>query len=199
MPRIPRVALVAGGAAAAALAAIGGVAILVGAPSASGDAARVPTAVTVMQGDGTKAPAVDAAAAKVVEVQLSEIVPGYRFVADDSFHYSDEGGADYTRLSGTAPGLGGIGVSVYRHFDAAELRAAKLVQTSDPALGTFWVGALDRDLTSVYFQPLSGPPIWLGEHASSRDGPAPALDDVKALAVKIAGLPAVQALAGEKH
>jgi hypothetical protein len=198
MPKISRVALVTGTAAAMALAAAGGVALVVGAPDASGGAPRPSTAVTVYKRDGTRAPAVDPDAAMAFERQLSELVPGYRFIADDSFDYSDKGGANYIRLTGTASGLGGIGVSVYRHFDASELRAADLTETREPSLGTFWVGALDQDMTSVYFQPVSGPPIWLGQYASTTRGPAPALADVKALAVKIASLPAVRAMAEGK-
>lgn len=193
MPGVPRRAVAA---AVAALAVAGGVALL--GSSASGSDEPPQTAAPMSQGDGTRPPAVDPATATAFDEQLSEIVEGYKFVADDSFDYTDPGGADYTRLTGTAPGLGGIAVSVYRHFDASELRAAELTETTDPALGTFWVGALDQDMTSVYFQPLSGPPIWVGEYASTTRGPAPALADVKTLAVKIAGLPSVKTIAEGK-
>jgi hypothetical protein len=198
MPRISRAAVAAGAAAATALAAAGGVALVVGAPGASGSAPRPSTAVTVYKGDGTRAPAVDPVTAKAFETQLSEVLPGYKLVADDSFDYTDKGGADYTRLTGTASGRGVISVSVYRYFDASELRAADLTETTEASVGTFWVGALDQDMTAVYFQPVNGSPIWLGQYASTTSGPAPALADVKALAVRVAGLPAVRAMAEGK-
>lgn len=192
MPRVSRSGAAAG---VVAIIAAGGAAIVVGASGASGGPPRSETAVTVFEGDGTRAPAVDAAAAKDFEEELSALVPGFRFVDDESFDYADRGGADYIRLTGNVPGLDRLAVSVYRHFDASELRAAKLTETSDPSSGTFWVGALDRDLTSVYFQPTTGTPVWVGEYALATSGPAPALTDVQALAVKIAGLPSVKAMA----
>jgi hypothetical protein len=179
-----------------ALAVGGGVAALVGDPNASGSSPRPASAVTVYEADGTRAPAVDPAAAAAFAAEASTILPGYKFDAGDSWGYTDKGGASYTRLSGTAPGLGSITVQVYRHFDASELRAAELPERDDPRAGTFWVGAQDKDLTSVYFQPVSGPEVWVGDYAPTTGGPAPALADVEDLAVKIAGLPIVKSIAG---
>jgi hypothetical protein len=187
----PRLAL----ATATALAAAAGVAFVVDAAGATGTVPQPTSAVTVYEADGRRAPAVDPIGAKAFEAEVAGIVPGHRFVADDSYDYADQGGASYVRLAGSVPGRGALSVSVYRYFDAAELRAARLTETSDPSVGTFWVGALDQDLTSVYFQPVSGSPIWLGAYAPTTSGPAPALAEVKDLAVKIAGLPAVTSLA----
>jgi hypothetical protein len=176
------------------LVASGGVAAAIGSGGGAGGDAGPTSAVTVHKADGRRAPAVDAATAKAFEAQVSSVIPGFRFAADDSYDHTEEEGADYTRVAGRAPGHGAISVSVYRRFDVSELRAAGLEEVSDPS-GTFWVGARDTDLTSVYFQPVAGPPIWVGEYAATTTGPAPELASVRDLAVRLVRLPVVKSMA----
>jgi hypothetical protein len=180
---------------AAAVLASGGIAMLASAPEASGVIAGPPSGPVVSQRGGTPARAVDPHIAHEFEGQLSAMVPGYRIVPEDSYDYADDGGASYARLTGRAQGFGAISVSVYRHFEASELRSAGLPESTDASAGTFWVGALDQDLTTVYFEPVDGPPIWVGASALTPSGPAPALAEVKALATRIAGLPVVTSIA----
>jgi hypothetical protein len=181
----------------AALVAGGSVAAFIGTRDASGTPPRPTSDITVFQADGARAPAVARAAAAELERQMSQILPGYQLSVKGSYDYRD-GDASYVHVSGSAPGVGEVAISVYRKYDTSELRAAKLPERTVPQVGTFWVGAIEPELTSVYFQPTGGRLVWVGGYALTIAGPAPALAEVETFAARIAGLPAVTAISEEE-
>lgn len=154
--------------------------------------------VTVAGADQRPFPPLEVGLAHALEAQMRGIVPGYRLNPVRSFENVQPDGANYVELVGTAPSLGSVTTTLYRHFDPSELRSAGLAETYDPSVGTFWVGALDDDLTSLYFQSDDGPAIWLGVQSSPGGGPATPLAVVKTLATGIVALPVVQSMAGPR-
>lgn len=179
-------------------AAFAAVALLGGASSDAVPNEPAPTTeANVVAADGSRPPAVPQDVTQAFEAEMRGTLPGYRFNPGRSFENVQAGAANYLELVGSAPGLGSVTTTVYRHFDAAELRSAGLAETHDPSVGTFWVGALDADLTSVYFQSIDGSAIWLGVQSSSVGGPAAPLQVMKKLAISIADLPAVQTMAAQ--
>ncbi|MGQ0679852.1 MAG: hypothetical protein ACT4OM_09410 [Actinomycetota bacterium] len=149
--------------------------------------------VTAVGADGRQVPAVDTGDAKAFEAAMRVILPGYKFDPVASFENAPDG-ANYTELVGTAKTLGRVTATIYRYFDERELRSAGLTETNQPGVGTFWIGALDLDLTSVYFLPENGPAVWLGIQSTSVSGPATPLAVVKPLAIAVSAASAVRAM-----
>lgn len=167
-----------GAAGVAALAAAFG--LLGGGSSASGSLLSPPTTIVATSGSSTSSSA-NSPVAKDVSAQLPTgfTVGSVADLVGTRSNYSD--------LDARRPDGSGYEVTIYKVFAASEL--ADLVK-APAASGTAWIGATDRDLTSVYYRSADGVGLWVGSYSPL--GRPDSVSQLVDLAARVAALPSVK-------